>query len=375
MAFDSPRLLDCRTSSSFVSYVWFAWSAFITPLTIPMTNSHTVSDYLSPLVQRRDLGPAQMRTMMEYMMSGHCGDVETGALLAALRTKGETIEEVATAAAVLREHMVRWDPGSEEVLDTCGTGGDGLKTFNISTATALVVAGAGVPVVKHGNRAVTSRSGSADVLSELGIHIEGDATTARVSLERAGLAFCYAPLFHPAMKHVAPVRKRLGIPTIFNCLGPLANPAGAKFQLLGVGRPELLDLLAGALAILAESRAVVVWGEDGLAEVTLSARTHVRRGTGYEGTALVWSHEDFGLPLCHLKDLEAESSAESAALIRRVLVGEDIPATNVVLANAAAALFIAGKAKSPREGVEQARQAIRAGAAAQVLAKLIELSE
>ncbi len=307
-------------------------------------------------------------------MSGDCGDVEAGAFLAALRAKGETVDEVTTAAAVLREHMVRWDPGTDGVLDTCGTGGDGLKTFNISTATALVVAGAGVPVVKHGNRAVTSQSGSADVLTQLGIRIEGDAATARFSLEHAGLAFCYAPLFHPAMKHVAPIRKCLGIPTIFNCLGPLANPAGANFQLLGVGRHELLDLVAGALAKLRGSRALVVWGEDGLDEVTLSTRTHVRKVDDEEITSVVWSPEDFGLPTCELEELRAESSAESAALIRRVFDAEDIPATNIVLANSAAALFVAGKVESPKEGAERARETLKSGAAAQVLARLVELS-
>src|SRR5262245_49236322 len=190
--------------------------------------------------------------------------------------KGETAEELAAAAAVLREAMVKLPAARGGVLDTCGTGGDGTGTFNISTAAALVAAAAGVPVVKHGNRAVSGNSGSADVLAALGVRVEGDGAFARRCLERAGLAFCFAPYFHPALRHVAAVRRRLGIGTLLNCLGPLANPAGAAYQLLGVGRPELLDRMAGALARLGTGRALVVCGRDGLDEVSLGGPTLVR---------------------------------------------------------------------------------------------------
>ena len=201
---------------------------------------------LAALLERRDLEGVRVCEMMHGILSGDCGDVETAALLIALRMKGETAEELAAAAAMLREHMVRVDFGRSDLLDTCGTGGDDCGTFNISTATALVVAGCGVPVVKHGNRAVSSRSGSADVLAVLGVQLDGSPQTARRCLAEAGMAFCLAPQFHPAMRHVGAVRKRLGVRTMFNCLGPLANPAGAFHQLLGVGRVEWLDRMAGA---------------------------------------------------------------------------------------------------------------------------------
>ena len=214
------------------------------------TTFFSFSEMLTDLVDRRDPSAERMRTLLTEVMAGRMSEVETAALLVALRMKGETAEELAAAASVLREHMVRLETGRLDVLDTCGTGGDGCNTFNISTAAALVAAGAGVPVVKHGNRSVSSRCGSADVLTELGVQVETDPVCARRCLEQAGLAFCFAPLFHPALRHVSPVRRRLGIRTLFNWLGPLANPAAANYQLLGVGRRDLLDTLAEALARL-----------------------------------------------------------------------------------------------------------------------------
>lgn len=309
--------------------------------------------------------------MMNALMSGQCGEAEAAAFLVALRMKGETAAELAVAAECLREHMVRWDAGRSGVLDTCGTGGDGMGTFNISTATALVVAACGVPVVKHGNRAVSGRSGSADVLAELGLHIEGDAACARRCLDRAGLAFCFAPLFHPALKNVAAVRRRLGVPTIFNCLGPLANPAGADHQLMGVGRPELLDLMAGALVHLHTCHALVVCGRDGLDEVSLSAPTLVRAVRAGQVTAAEWQPTDFGLPACTLADLRADDAAASARIIRDILAGAAGPPAWVVLANAAAGLLAAEYVASLREGVAVARAAIDSGGARQVLAELV----
>jgi len=267
--------------------------------------------------------------------------------------------------------MVCWKTERPGVLDTCGTGGDGLETFNVSTATALVVAACGVPVVKHGNRSVSSRSGSADVFAELGVSVEGDAACARRCLDRAGMAFCFAPLFHPALKHVATVRRRLGVPTIFNCLGPLANPAGAEFQLLGVGRPELLDRMAGALARLGTTRALVVHGRDGLDEVSLTAPTQVRQVVGDDITAWEWRPDDFGLPPCSLSDLHAGDAPSSAAIIRCILEGEEGPRANIVLANAAAALFTVDQVRNPKQGVERAREAIQNGRAKKVLEELV----
>jgi anthranilate phosphoribosyltransferase len=271
----------------------------------------TPAALLISLIARRDLTEPQMRSMLGPMLTGQHDEMETAALLIALRMKGESAGEIAAAAQVLREHMVRWDPGLPGVLDTCGTGGDGTGTFNISTATALVVAGAGVPVVKHGNRAVSSRSGSADVLAALGVAIDGDGAAARHSLHDAGLAFCFAPNFHPALRHVAAVRHRLGVPTLFNCLGPLANPAGCARQLLGVGRVALLDVIAGALAQLGTQHALVVCGRDGFDEVSLAAPTLVRQVCGGEITSWEWTAADFQLPAWPIDRFQARDAAES----------------------------------------------------------------
>jgi anthranilate phosphoribosyltransferase len=328
---------------------------------------------LTALTERRDLDAAQMRTLMREVVGGRCGEAETAALLVALRMKGETAVELAAAAAVLREHMVRLETGLP-VLDTCGTGGDASGTFNISTATALVVAGAGVPVVKHGNRAASSRSGSADVLSVLGVHVEGDHGCARRCLEQAGLAFCFAPHFHPALRQVAGVRRRLQVRTLFNCLGPLANPACAMHQLLGVGRAEWLDPLAGAVARLGTQRAFLVHSRDGLDEVSLAAPTLVREVRGDDVFSWEWTAADFGLEPCAAADLRADGPEQSAAIIRGVLDGVDGPALRVVLANAAAALLAAEQAATLTEGVARAAEAIRSGRARLVLERLAACS-
>jgi anthranilate phosphoribosyltransferase len=330
---------------------------------------------LAALMQRRDLSAMHICQMMHGILDGGCGEVETAALLAALHTKGETADELAAAAAVLREYCLPLAAGRADVLDTCGTGGDGSCTFNISTATALVAAGAGVPVVKHGNRAMSSRSGSADVLAALGVRVELDASAARRCLDRAGMTFCLAPLFHPRMQHVTEVRRRLGLPTIFNCLGPLANPAGAAYQLLGVGRAEWLDRLAAALARLGTRRALLVCGRDGLDEVSLSGPTLVREVQGNTVSAAEWTPDDFGLAPCRLEELHVEGPEESAAVIRAVLQGQEGPARRIVLANAAAALLAAEKASSLPEGVAKAAQAIDSGRALGVLNDLVALSQ
>ncbi len=332
--------------------------------------THPFTEILPALLAHRDLSEGQMRSAMTQLMSGHCPDAEAAAFLVALRMKGETAHEIAVAAQVLRDHMLAWQPGLPEVLDTCGTGGDGTGTFNISTATALVVAAAGVPVVKHGNRSVSSRTGSADVLAALGVRIDGDAEHARRCLHRARFAFCFAPHFHPALRHVAPLRRRLGVPTIFNCLGPLANPAGAARQLLGVGRPDLLDLMAGALAQLGTTHAVLVCSREGLDEVSLSAPTLVRRVRGSAIVAEEWTAADFALEPCRLEELVVADAAESARVIRRVLAGEDGPASRVVLANAAAGLLAAERVAELRQGVELARAALASGKALAALETL-----
>jgi anthranilate phosphoribosyltransferase len=332
-----------------------------------MSTETWFGDALSALVARRELTGAQTRAAMTALVEGHASEAEAAAFLVALRMKGETAGDIAAAAQVLREHMVCWDPGPRDVLDTCGTGGDGASTFNISTATAFVVAAAGVPVVKHGNRSASSRSGSADVLAELGVSLEGSVDAARSALERCGLAFCFAPSFHPALKHVAALRRRLGVATLFNLLGPLLNPAGAAYQLLGVGRVELLDRMAGALAQLGTRHALVVCGRDGLDEVSLSAATVVREIRGEQVKVTEWVPADFGLEPCRLEDLQVDGPQSSAALIRQVLAGDRGPATRVVLANAAAALLAAEKVATLLDGVALASEALFSGQALGVL--------
>jgi len=341
-------------------------------MTFPSAPPTWFTESLADLVERRDLSATQMRAVMEGIFSGALGEVETASMLVALRMKGETAEELAAAASVLRERMLPVETGRNDVLDTCGTGGDGTGTFNISTATALVVAGVGVPVVKHGNRAVSSRTGSADVLAALGVASSADTTACRRCLERTGMAFCLAVHFHPAMKQVGTLRRRLGVRTLFNCLGPLANPARAPFQLLGVGQTEWLDRMADALAKLGTRRAFLVHGRDGLDEVTLSASTMVREVRGHQVMAHEWTATDFGLEPCSLEDLCVATPEASAAIIRGVLAGEETSALRVVLANAAAALLASERVATLREGVEQARESIRSGAAARVLQLLGE---
>ena len=331
-------------------------------------------EVLAALLQRRDLSEERMRAVLQAMMAGQCSDAEAAGFLIALRMKGETPAELAAAATVLREHMLGWQPGVPGVLDTCGTGGDGAATFNISTAAAFVVAAAGVPVVKHGNRSVSSRSGSSDVLAALGLKIDGDANFARRCLECCNLAFCFAPHYHPALRHVAHVRRQLRVSTLFNCLGPLANPAGAPYQLLGVGSHTSLDLMAEALARLGTRHALVVRGRDGLDEVSLSAATEVREVRDGTVRSLEWTPADFGLAACSLEDLRADGPEASARVIRNVLAGADGPATRVVLANAAAALFAAERVATPELGVTLARAALASGRAQHGLEQLLHLT-
>lgn len=304
------------------------------------------------------------------LLAGRVEDAYASAFLTALRIKGESALEIATAARALREQMVQLVPVSGPVVDTCGTGGDDLGTFNISTAAAFVVAGAGVPVVKHGNRAVSSRSGSADVLRELGVPIDSGVEWSQKCLDRIGFAFCFAPHFHPGMAHVGNLRRKLGIRTIFNLLGPLANPAGAEYQLIGVGNPELLETLTGAAAELGPRRAILVCGCDGLDEVSLAGPTLVRIVEGEQFRSLVWTPADFGLDAVRAEEIRADGPAGSAAIIREVLDGEAGPALRIVLANAAASLLAADAVKNLREGVERAEESIASGKANRVLERM-----
>jgi anthranilate phosphoribosyltransferase len=326
-------------------------------------------DVLDTMLDRNDLTAGQARCVIDYLL-GEPEFADAAALLVALRMKGESATELAAAAAALRERMTAFATGRDDVLDTCGPGGTGDRTFNISTAAAIVAAGAGVPVVKHGNRAVSSLSGSADVLRELGLPIESGPAWARRCLDAAGLAFCFAPHFHPILARLGDLRRRLGVRTIFNCLGPLANPAAASYQLLGLGRTSQLDSMAGALAILGTRHALVVCGPDGFDEVSLSGPTAVREVRGGTVTQLMWTPDDFGLEPCRVDEFRVADAAASAAVIREVLDDCPGPARRIVVANAAAALLAADRVKTLWEGVQMADASIHNGTARQVLERL-----
>jgi anthranilate phosphoribosyltransferase len=306
----------------------------------------------------------EMTAAIDLCMRGEVPDDEMGRFLLALRAKGEAVEEIAGAALAMRRHMTRIHSPPAGALDTCGTGGDASGTFNISTAAALAIAACGVPVAKHGNRSITSKSGSADVLAALGVKIDAPLPVVERCLTKAGIGFCFAPLFHPAMQRVGAVRRRLGVPTIFNLLGPLCNPASAPFQLLGVGRRELHGTMAAALRLLAPRRAAVVSGSDGLDEVTLTGPTNVWLVTAESIAAVEWSPADFGLrPVPTLEAVRVDGPEASAALIQRVLRGEPGPARDLVVLNAAAGLWVAGFRESLAECASAAADAIDSGAA------------
>ncbi|MEX0938377.1 MAG: anthranilate phosphoribosyltransferase [Pirellulales bacterium] len=330
---------------------------------------------LGSLAAGRDLSQEEMAETIDAIMEGSASESEIALLLTTLRAKGETVAEVAGAAQSLRRHMVPLDTRRQGVVDTCGTGGDHSGTFNISTAAALVTAAAGVPVAKHGNRSVSSKSGSADVLNELGVRTDADHAKVEACLDELGICFCFAPLFHPAMKRVAEVRRKLGVPTIFNLLGPLCNPAGAPFQLLGVSGDDRRTLLAEALALLGTRRAVVVAGEDGLDEVTLAGRTQVTLVEGGQTSESAWEPEDFGLQRAPLGELTVDGPSASAAMIRDVLAGKSGPARDIVVLNAAAALWVAAKSPEPAECARMAAEAIDSGAASDLLQRLAQRSQ
>jgi anthranilate phosphoribosyltransferase len=317
----------------------------------------------------------EMRAAIGRIMEGGCTEGEIATLLTALAAKGETVDELAGAAAAMREHMTPIRTSRTGILDTCGTGGVGSSLLNVSTAAAIVAAAAGVPVAKHGNRSVTSVTGSADVLEKLGVNIEAPAATVERCLDEVGLCFCFARTMHPAMRHVAPVRQKLGIRTIFNLLGPLSNPAGASFQLLGTGMAELREKLAQALLLLGIERAVLVTGEDGLGEVTLSGKTFITVAEDGALREATWWPDDFGLAPHSLTDLQVQSAAESAERIRSVLGGERGAARDMIVLNAAAALWSAGKDTSPANCARLAAEAIDSGAARGLLSRLAQLSQ
>lgn len=333
-----------------------------------------LEEFLSLSQSNTDLSADQMQQAITWMLAGTVPDEEIRDLLLALREKGESVSELVGAVRAMRMMMTPIRTTRTGLLDTCGTGGDGAKTFNISTATAIVAAAAGAAVAKHGNRKITSATGSADVLSELGVKIEAPRNVVETCLNELGICFCFAPLLHPAMKHVGAVRRSLTVPTLFNYLGPLCNPAGAAFQMIGVGKEDLQTKMAAALLQLPIEAAIVVRGEDGMDEVTLSADTHVLHIQRGMLTQTVWTPQSFGLSTINVDDLKVEDPKESAATIHSILSGEIGPRRDIVLANTAASLWVSGITHSLIDGVARAARAIDSGKAAELLKLLGERS-
>jgi anthranilate phosphoribosyltransferase len=327
--------------------------------------------HLAAIISRTDLSEAQMAEMMSEIFDGKTTDAQVGAMMAALATKGETVEELAGAARAMRKKAHRIQAATTPVVDTCGTGGDGLKTFNISTTTAFVVAGCGVTVAKHGNRSVSSKCGSADVLETLGIKLDTDPEVVEEAVREIGIGFLFAPLYHSAMRHAARARTEVGLRSIFNMLGPLTNPAGANCQLLGVFAPQLTEMFAEALRLLGARSAFVVHGHDGLDEISVCAPTRVSQlEDDMVRTYDIYPEQYFG-QLAAPDQMTGGDPGENAAITRRILEGEQGPKRDVVLLNAAAALVACQKAADLKAGIAQAEQAIDNGAAMDKLEALI----
>jgi len=333
-------------------------------------------EWLQDLVDGRRFASEEAESLMNDVMDGQWNEAQMAALLVALRVRGETPEEIAGFARAMRTHSLKIAPRREGLLDTCGTGGDTLKTWNLSTATAFVVAAAGVPVAKHGNRAVSSKCGSADVLEACGVNIQMSPERVQQAIEQIGIGFLFAPQHHPAMKHVAPVRRELGIRTVFNLLGPLTNPAGAKRQLLGVFDWQWIVPLAEALRELGSERALIVHGMDGLDEVSPVGHTvavHLKEDGTFETFEL--TPNDFGLTPLKSSELSAgENIEENAQKLKLSLSGQVEVLVRAILPGAAAALWIAGKVEDLRDGVWLAERAIQSGRALELLETYAEFS-
>ena len=333
-----------------------------------------IKEAIRRLTERRDLTAEECAQAMNEVMSGEATPAQVAAFIVALRMKGETPEEITGCARVMRAKARRIEAGAEVVLDTCGTGGDARNTFNISTAAAFVAAGAGATVAKHGNRAVSSHSGSADVLRQLGVNIEAGPDVVERCLREARIGFLYAPMLHEAMKFAIGPRREIGVRTVFNLLGPLTNPAGARHQVIGVYDPALPPILAAVLKNLGSERCLVVHGDDGLDEITTTGKTLVAELKDGEVTTRELAPEQFGLPRAKLSDLVVRSVEEAAEAVRSVLKGERGPRRDIVALNAGAAIMVAGLAADLSSGIRRAEQVIDTGAAEKALQALIRIT-
>ena len=332
-----------------------------------------IKEAIYKIFKKENLTYKEAEAVMNEIMEGEASAVQMSSYLTALSMKGETVEEITASAAGMRAHCVRL-LHDMDVLEIVGTGGDGANTFNISTTSSLVISAAGIPVAKHGNRAASSKCGAADVLEALGVNITIAPEKSRELLEKIGICFLFAQNYHFAMKYVAPVRKELGIRTIFNILGPLANPAGANMELMGVYDESLVEPLAHVLANLGVKRALVVYGSDGLDEISLSAPTRVCEVKDGAFTSYEITPEQFGLTRCSKDDLAGGTPAENAQITRDILAGKTGPKRDAVLMNAGAAIYMAGKAESIQAGIDLAKEMIDSGKATAQLEKFVKLS-
>ena len=330
----------------------------------------TVQESIAKLIEGEDLSRQEMMDVMNLVMSGDATDAQIGAFLVALRVKGETVAEIAGAAEVMREKSTKISTKHEVVVDTCGTGGDGSGTFNISTTAAFVVAGAGLCVAKHGNRAASSLCGSADVLKELGVNIEASPEVVGNCLDEVGIGFLFAIALHGAMKYAIGPRREIGTRTVFNALGPLTNPAGATRQVIGVYAGHLTEPLASVLGELGAERAFVVHGSDGLDEMTVTGKTQVSELQDGSVKTYEISPGDVGLGTASASDLQGGDAAHNAKMTLSVLKGEPGPARDIVLLNAAAGIVAGGKATELSDGVKVASEAIESGKAMEKLESL-----
>jgi anthranilate phosphoribosyltransferase len=334
----------------------------------------TVREAIAALLEGRSLSEQETAAVIGDVMDGQATPAQIGAVLALLRCKGETVDELTGAARAMRAKVTPVDGGARAVLDTCGTGGDGRGTFNVSTAAALVAAAAGCAVAKHGNRAVSGAVGGADVLERLGVNIDVGPAQTEALLRDTGFGFLFAPLLHAAMRHAAGPRREIGVRTIFNLLGPLTNPAGARHHLLGVFDVRWVEPLAHVLGRLGSVHALVVHGDDGLDEITTTAPTDVAELRGGEVRRFRIEPEEAGFARRALAELQVSSAEESAALIRSVLAGRDGAARDIVLLNAGAAIYAADRAPSIAAGIAAARAAVDSGKARETLERVARLS-
>ena len=335
--------------------------------------AHRLTEFLARLVRREDLNRDEAEQLLESLLDAEATDAQIAAALVALAAKGETVEELTGMATGLRARAVRVNSCHSCFIDTAGTGSSRAKTFNISTAAAFVIAGAGLPVAKHGNRAASSKSGSADLLTALGVNVSAIPSVSESSLNELGICFMFAPLYHGATARVAGIRRQLGIHTTFNLLGPLSNPAGAPRQIIGVWRKDLAERLASVLAALGTEHAWVVHGEDGLDEITLAGRTHVAEARRGEVKTFEIAPDDFGFDAAGLDHLRGGDTEANAASVRAVLERKrHDEARALVIMTAAAALVIGGVAGDLRDGARRAAEAIDSGAALAKLKRLIE---